>query len=170
MKISPMDIQRQAFGRQLRGFNREDVRTYLNLVAEEVAALQRERDALAQEVQGLRGLIDEHRERETILKNTLLTAQRGSEEIRDNARKPRVSERERWSFASALRPWRARRTPPSPASWGGPFASHRRRLRSCEALRHGTSSSNSRDLPRTSCGRGWKARAHDDGRFRRPQH
>jgi cell division initiation protein len=87
MKISPMDIQRQAFGRQLRGFNREDVRTYLNLVAEEVAALQRERDGLAQEVQGLRGLIDEHRERETILKNTLLTAQRVSEEIRDNARK-----------------------------------------------------------------------------------
>ncbi|MFI5184247.1 MAG: DivIVA domain-containing protein [Vicinamibacteria bacterium] len=87
MKISPMDIQRQAFGRQLRGFNREDVRTYLNLVAEEVAALQRERDALAQEVQGLRSLIDEHRERETILKNTLLTAQRLSEEIRDNARK-----------------------------------------------------------------------------------
>jgi cell division initiation protein len=87
MKISPMDIQRQAFGRQFRGFNREDVRTYLNLVAEEVAALQRERDALAQEVQGLRSLIDEHRERETILKNTLLTAQRLSEEIRDNARK-----------------------------------------------------------------------------------
>jgi cell division initiation protein len=87
MKISPMDIQRQAFGRQLRGFNREDVRTYLNLIAEEVAALQRERDALAQEVQGLRGLIDEHRDRETILKNTLLTAQRLSEEIRDNARK-----------------------------------------------------------------------------------
>lgn len=87
MKISPMDIQRQAFGRQLRGFNREDVRTYLNLVAEEVAALQRERDAFAQEIQGLRSLIDEHRERETILKNTLLTAQRLSEEIRDNARK-----------------------------------------------------------------------------------
>ena len=87
MKISPMDIQRQAFGRQLRGFNREDVRTYLNLIAEEVAALQRERDALALEVQGLRSLIDEHRERETILKNTLLTAQRVSEEIRDNARK-----------------------------------------------------------------------------------
>ena len=87
MKISPMDIQRQAFARQLRGFNCEDVRTYLNLIAEEVAALQRERDALAQEVQGLRGLIEEHRERETILKNTLLTAQRLSEEIRENARK-----------------------------------------------------------------------------------
>ena len=87
MKISPMDIQRQSFGRRLRGFDKDEVRTYLNIVAEEVAALQRERDALDQEVQTLRGLIDEHRQRETILKNTLLTAQRVSEEIRETARK-----------------------------------------------------------------------------------
>jgi cell division initiation protein len=87
MKISPMDIQRQVFARRFRGFDPEDVRTYLNLVAEEVAALQRERDAFQQEAQSLRGLIDEHREREAILKNTLLTAQRLSEEIRDTARK-----------------------------------------------------------------------------------
>ena len=87
MKISPMDIQRQTFGTRFRGFDRDEVRTYLNIVAEEVAALQRERDTLAQQMQGLERLIDEHRERETILKNTLLTAQRLSEEIRDNARK-----------------------------------------------------------------------------------
>jgi cell division initiation protein len=86
MKISPMDIQRQTFGRALRGFNEEDVRTYLNLVAEEVAALQRERDNLDQEVQHLKDLMEEHRQRETILKNTLLTAQRVSEEIKENAR------------------------------------------------------------------------------------
>jgi len=87
MKISPMDLQRQTFGREFRGYSREDVRTYLNLVAEEVAALQRERDAFEREILELRALIHEHRERETILKNTLLMAQRVSEEIRDNARK-----------------------------------------------------------------------------------
>jgi cell division initiation protein len=87
MKISPMDIQRQAFARRFRGYDTEEVRTYLTLVAEEVAALQRERDAFQQEAQSLHGLIDEHRERETILKNTLLTAQRLSEDIRDTARK-----------------------------------------------------------------------------------
>ena len=76
MKISPMDIQRQAFARRFRGFD-----------PEEVAALQRERDAFQQEAQSLHGLIEEHREREAILKNTLLTAQRLSEEIRDTARK-----------------------------------------------------------------------------------
>ena len=87
MKISPMDIQRQEFARVLRGYDREEVRTYLNIVAEEVAALQRERDSLDQQVQNMQGLLDEHRQRETILKNTLLTAQRVSEEIREVARK-----------------------------------------------------------------------------------
>jgi cell division initiation protein len=87
MKISPMDLQRQTFGQRLRGFDTAEVRTYLNIVAEEVAALQRERDGLDQEVQSLRALVDEHRQRETILKNTLLTAQRLSEEIREVARK-----------------------------------------------------------------------------------
>jgi cell division initiation protein len=87
MKISPMDIQRQTFARRIRGLDPEEVRTYLALVAEEVAALQHERDDLARQLQHIRVLLEEHRERETILKNTLLTAQKLSEDIRDNARK-----------------------------------------------------------------------------------
>lgn len=87
MKILPMDIQRQSFGQKFRGFDQQEVRAYLAIVAEEVAALQGERDRLDQEVQNLKGLLDEHRQREVILKNTLLTAQRVSEEIKENARK-----------------------------------------------------------------------------------
>jgi len=87
MKISPMDIQRQNFAVRFRGFDPDEVRTYLGLVAEEVAAIQRERDSLEHQAQTLTGLIEEHRERETILKNTLLTAQRLSEEIKETARK-----------------------------------------------------------------------------------
>jgi len=37
-------------------------------------------------VQLLRGSVDDYRQREAILKNTLLTAQRVSEEIKENAR------------------------------------------------------------------------------------
>jgi cell division initiation protein len=87
MKISPMDIQRQTFSTRFKGFDPNEVRTYLNLVAEEVAGLQIERDRLEYEVQHLTMLIEEHRQRETILKNTLLTAQRVSEEIKETARK-----------------------------------------------------------------------------------
>ena len=87
MKTLPMDIHRQTFAQKLRGFDPEEVRSYLALVAEEFAALQRERDTLAMEVQSLTGLVEDHRQRENILKNTLLTAQRVSEEIKENARR-----------------------------------------------------------------------------------
>ncbi len=87
MKITPMDIQRQSFNSRFRGYDADEVRAFLNLVSEEVAELQRDHSRLQQEVQHLNSLLGEHRERETILKNTLLTAQRVSEEIRDNARK-----------------------------------------------------------------------------------
>ena len=87
MKISPMEIQRQTFSKRLRGYDAEEVRTYLNLVAEELQQFQREQAALQQEAQFLRSIVDEHRQREEILKNTLLTAQRLSDEIKESARK-----------------------------------------------------------------------------------
>ena len=87
MKISPMEIQRQTFSKRLRGYDPDEVRTYLNLVAEELQQFQREQAALQQETTFLRSIVDEHRQREEILKNTLLTAQRVSEEIKENARR-----------------------------------------------------------------------------------
>jgi cell division initiation protein len=87
MKISPMEIQRQTFSKRLRGYDPDEVRAYLNLVGEELQQIQREQAALHQETTFLRSIVDEHRQREEILKNTLLTAQRVSEEIKENARK-----------------------------------------------------------------------------------
>jgi cell division initiation protein len=87
MQISPMDIQHQTFRRRFRGYDVAEVRTYLNLVAEELAQLQRVHASLQQEAQGLRLVVDEHRQREQVLKNTLLTAQRMSEELREAGRK-----------------------------------------------------------------------------------
>jgi cell division initiation protein len=87
MKISPMDIQRQVFSTRLRGFDQDEVRAFLAVVAEEVAALQRDKDTVEQQLRHLEQIVGEHRERETILKNTLLTAQKASEDIRESARK-----------------------------------------------------------------------------------
>ena len=87
MKLTPTDIQRQAFGTRFRGFDPEEVRAFLAAVAEEMAALQREKDHVDQQLRHLELIINEHRERETILKNTLITAQKASEDIRETARK-----------------------------------------------------------------------------------
>jgi cell division initiation protein len=87
MKISPMDLQRQTFKRRLRGFDPDEVSAYLNLLAEELAEQHHAQAALEQELQSLRRQVQEHKEREQILKNTLLTAQRVSEELREASRK-----------------------------------------------------------------------------------
>src|SRR5512140_1219530 len=82
-----MDIQRQTFGRRFRGFDRDEVRTFLTTLSEEVATLQREKDELERQLRQLEQIVNEHREREAILKNTLLTAQKASEDIRESARR-----------------------------------------------------------------------------------
>jgi len=87
MKISPMDIQRQGFARRFRGLDPDEVRSYLHIVAEDMAAMLREKERVEQELRHLELIVGEHREREAILKNTLLTAQKVSEDIRENARK-----------------------------------------------------------------------------------
>jgi cell division initiation protein len=87
MKLSPTDIQRQGFGTRFRGFDPDEVRAFLAAVAEEMAAAQREKDLVEQQLRHLELIVNEHREREAILKNTLLTAQKAAEDIRESARK-----------------------------------------------------------------------------------
>jgi cell division initiation protein len=87
VKISPMDIQRQSFDRSFRGFDPEEVRTFLTTLSDEVAALQREKDEVERQLRQLEQIVNEHREREAMLKNTLLTAQRAAEDIRESARR-----------------------------------------------------------------------------------
>ena len=53
VKLTPMDVQRQGFARRLRGLDPDEVRTFLSLVAEEMAALQRERDEFEQQAKRL---------------------------------------------------------------------------------------------------------------------
>ena len=87
MKLTPTDVQRQAFGKRFRGFDPDEVRAFLGAVAEEMAGLQRERDGVEQQLRHLELIVNEHREREAILKNTLLTAQKAAEDIREGARR-----------------------------------------------------------------------------------
>jgi len=87
MKLTPTDVQRQSFGKRFRGFDPDEVRAFLAAVAEEMAALQREKDLTGQQLKHLELIVNEHREREAILKNTLLTAQKVAEDIREGARR-----------------------------------------------------------------------------------
>ena len=87
MKLSPSDVQRQTFGTKFRGFDPDEVRAFLAAVAEEMALLQRQKEQIDQQLRHLEQIVGEHRDREAILKNTLLTAQKAAEDIRESARR-----------------------------------------------------------------------------------
>ena len=85
--LTPLEIQKQTFARAVRGYHRDEVRAYLHLVAEEIERLLKDLDRLTRENAMLRDELEDHAQRERILKDTLLSAQKVSEEVRANARK-----------------------------------------------------------------------------------
>jgi cell division initiation protein len=85
--LTPLEIQKQTFSRAIKGYNADEVRAYLHLVAEEIERLVKDVDRLARENAMLRDELDDHNQRERILKDTLLSAQKVSEDVRANARK-----------------------------------------------------------------------------------
>jgi DivIVA domain-containing protein len=84
--LTPLEIQKQTFSRGLKGYNPDDVRAYLHLVAEEIERLLRENDRLSRDAAMLREDIEDHTNRERILKDTLLSAQKVAEDLTANAR------------------------------------------------------------------------------------
>lgn len=87
MNLTPLDIQKQTFSRGFKGYNIDEVRAYLHLIAEEIERLVRDVDRLARENAMLREDLDDHSQRERILKDTLMSAQKVSEDVRATARK-----------------------------------------------------------------------------------
>jgi len=85
--LTPLEIQKQTFSRAIKGYTVDEVRGYLHLVAEEIERLVKDVDRLSRENAMLREELDDHNQRERILKDTLLSAQKVSEDVRANARK-----------------------------------------------------------------------------------
>jgi cell division initiation protein len=85
MKVTPLDLRQQRFRSAMRGFEREEVTAFLNEVADDYEQALREADRLRDELTRAQASLEEHREHERNLRNTLLTAQKLSDEIRNNA-------------------------------------------------------------------------------------
>jgi len=87
MKLSPLDIQSQKFRVKMRGFDPREVETFLDLVANEFEELIRESAKLKEKVVRLGNHLEELKQRETTLKDTMMTAQKVTEEMKGSARK-----------------------------------------------------------------------------------
>jgi cell division initiation protein len=87
MRITPLDIQQKQFPMKFRGFDVEEVYAFLEVIREEMEDLLRENASLKENVQRLESQIKGHRDMETTLRETLMTAQQMVEDYKTNARK-----------------------------------------------------------------------------------
>ncbi len=85
MKIAPLDLRQQRFKTTFRGFEKSEVVAFLTEAADDYEQALREIDRLRQDLARMEALLAEHREREANLRNTLLTAQRLADEIKEAA-------------------------------------------------------------------------------------
>lgn len=88
MHLTPLDIQQKQFRvRLVRGYDPKEVEAFLSSVADLVSGLLKEKDDLARELGEKHRQLNEHRDREKTLKNTLVSAQKAVEQMKANAEK-----------------------------------------------------------------------------------
>lgn len=88
MKITPVDIQQQQFkGKMFGGLDAEEVDAYLQAVAGELEELIRENNDLKERLNRQSTQVADMEAREVQLRETMLAAQRVTEEMKANAQK-----------------------------------------------------------------------------------
>lgn len=85
MKISPLDLRHAQFRKTFRGLDPEEVGRFLDLVRVEMESLRQENQALKDELQQALRRLSEFREKEGMLRDALLTAQRVGDDLKSNA-------------------------------------------------------------------------------------
>lgn len=87
MRLSPLDIQSQQFRVKMRGYETREVDNFLEMVASEFEELIRENSKIKEKLVRLTNHLDELRQREQTLKETMMTAQKVTEDMKLSARK-----------------------------------------------------------------------------------
>ena len=87
MKITPLDVDQQQFQTVFRGFDGEEVRTFLNQVSRQLEELGSENQRLKEQLRRQEHQLDEFRAHESQLREALSSASRMTDEIKEGARK-----------------------------------------------------------------------------------
>ncbi len=87
MRITPLDIQQKQFPTKFRGFDIEEVDSFLELIREEMEDLLRDNASLREEVKRVEKQLKEYKNIESTLRDTLIATQQMVEEYKNNAKK-----------------------------------------------------------------------------------
>ena len=85
MRITPLDIRTHSFPRSFGGYAQDEVDAFLEMVSEDYEALIRESESYREKVIRLEVQVEKLSSNETILQETLTTAQRLSEDLKTTA-------------------------------------------------------------------------------------
>ncbi len=88
MKLTPLDLQQKTFRKgRFGGLDERDVRQFLDQVAAELEDMARKNNRQDEELRRREARINEFKDREQLLQQTLTTAQRLADEMKVNVRK-----------------------------------------------------------------------------------
>ncbi len=87
MRITPLDIQQKQFPSKFRGFDAEEVDSFLELVREEMEELLRENANLREETKLLEKQLKDYKNIESTLRDTLIATQQMVEDYKNTAKK-----------------------------------------------------------------------------------
>ncbi|MEK7272183.1 MAG: DivIVA domain-containing protein [Nitrospirota bacterium] len=87
MRITPLDIQQKQFPVKFRGFDEEEVDSFLELIREEMEELLRENASMREESKRLEKQLKEYKNIESTLKDTLIATQQMVEDYKNTAKK-----------------------------------------------------------------------------------
>lgn len=85
MRVAPLDLRQPRFKQAFRGYDKTEVMAFLTEAADDYEHALREIDRLRQDLSRAEALLADHRETEANLRNTLVTAQRLSDELKASA-------------------------------------------------------------------------------------
>lgn len=85
LAVMPLDVRQAKFPTSMRGYDREEVASFLEQAAEAFELALRDNERLRQEIARLEGSLSHFRDLEGSLKNTLMSAQKLADDMRENA-------------------------------------------------------------------------------------
>lgn len=87
MKLTPNDIQQHQFRVKFRGFDIQEVDTFLDQVADAFGTTMEERDKLKEDTEKLRTELQGFRDKEETFKRVMVASQKTIETMKENAQK-----------------------------------------------------------------------------------
>jgi len=87
MRITPLDIQQKQFPTKFRGFDVDEVYSFLELVREEMEELLRENASLKEQLSRADSQLQEYNNMSITLRETLMTTQQIVEDYKTNSRR-----------------------------------------------------------------------------------